>query len=396
MSAASQGHADCVNVILAAEKEANGSAKTYIDLTSNSGGTAIMFAASGGHSSILDVLITDGGDVNTSVEATPEYIDGVAKAIADGKEEVEPHVDGVTAIHVAAMGGHLKCVKSLIEAGADVKAKDDEDKGPLMNAVKGNYGDIASLLVENGADPNETYVDENGKKHNLLMDAIIVENKEFATLLIKAGADLTYVDDHKVTTLIQAAHRGLDTIVDTLLEYGNDKLDVDAASDEGVTAIIASSSEGHKAIVDALIAAGANVNAHDKDKTTALMAAAVRGHKEIVQALTVAGANVNEQNIDGHTALMFAYNGRTQVRTMWERYSKHLKDDSVQEGSSDIIQNALNNHTAIVDMLTNGGADLTLKDKEGHTAADFEYKPPEEKKEETKEEEKGEEGSDEL
>mmetsp|Transcript_2039 Transcript_2039/g.4441 ORF Transcript_2039/g.4441 Transcript_2039/m.4441 type:complete len:919 (+) Transcript_2039:171-2927(+) len=407
MSAASQGHLESVRVIVEAEKAA-GDAKPYIDLTSNSGGTAIMFAASGGHTEILDLLVTEGGDVNIEVEATAEYIDGVAKAIADGKEEVEPHVDGVTALHVAAMGGHIECAKSLITAGAKVSAKDDEDKGPLMNAVKGNYGDVASLLVENGADPNETYVDENGKEHNLLMDAIIVENLEFSSLLIKSGAELTHVDNHKVTVLVQAAHRGLTSIVDLLLEHGKDSVDVNAPSDEGITAIIAASSEGHEKVVQALIGAKADVDAKDKDGTTALMAAAVRGHKEIAAALLAAGASVDDQNADGHTALMFAHNGRTQVATLWERYSQYLGDATATEkattkqlaggegeaaaldaqiaalddaGNGDIIKTAMNNHTSVVDMLVKHGADATLKDKEGHTASDFDYKPPAEKKE---------------
>merc|ERR1712232_289848 len=106
---------------------------------------------------------------------------------------------------------------------------------------------------------------------------------------------------------------------------------------------------------------------------------------EIAQSLIDAGAAVDDQNADGHTALMFAYNGRTQVRTLWERYSKYLGEASKKEGddggNGDIIQNAMNNHTAVVDMLVKGGADVSLKDKEGHTAADFDYKPPEEKKE---------------
>jgi len=34
--------------------------------------------------------------------------------------------------------------------------------------------------------------DEDGVEHNLLMDAIIVENEKFAKLLIEKGADVTY------------------------------------------------------------------------------------------------------------------------------------------------------------------------------------------------------------
>jgi ankyrin repeat protein len=40
-------------------------------------------------------------------------------------------------------------------------------------------------------------------EHNLLMDAIIVENEKFAKLLIGHGADLSFKDKNGVTTLIQ-------------------------------------------------------------------------------------------------------------------------------------------------------------------------------------------------
>lgn len=69
--------------------------------------------------------------------------------------------------------------------------------------MKGNFGDAAAYLVENGADANDVYVDERGDRHSLLMDAIIVENVPFAELLVEHGADVNVTDEQGVTTLIQ-------------------------------------------------------------------------------------------------------------------------------------------------------------------------------------------------
>ena len=104
MSAASQGHRAACELLIA-----KGIA---VDDVAASGGTALMFAAAGGHSDVVRLLLgpphAASVDVNRKVAATPEYIDQVAKAIADGNEEVEPHKDGVTALMVAAQGGHLE------------------------------------------------------------------------------------------------------------------------------------------------------------------------------------------------------------------------------------------------------------------------------------------------
>ena len=61
---------------------------------------------------------------------------------------------------VAAQGGHIGTVKLLVEAGAAVDVADDEGMTPLLNAIKGNFGDIALYLVQNGANPNDVFVDE--------------------------------------------------------------------------------------------------------------------------------------------------------------------------------------------------------------------------------------------
>jgi ankyrin repeat protein len=270
----------------------------------------------------------------------------------------------------------------LLEKGAEVTVLDDEKRSALVLAVKNNHGDVAVALVKAGADTNTPYTDDDGEAHNLLMDAITVENEEFAILLAEKGADLYYADDKKVTTLLQATHRGLTDVVKILLEKhaaSGKSGYLDDASDEGISPLIAAASEGHTEIVKLLVAAKVDVNAKDKDGTTALMAASARGHVDAVTELLEAGASVNEQNNDGHSALMFAYNGKNQVETLWERYNQFVTEGDEAEaddaGTGPIIEEALANHNALVDVLLKKGANPSLKDKEGHTAKDFDFHP---------------------
>mmetsp|Transcript_37064 Transcript_37064/g.54451 ORF Transcript_37064/g.54451 Transcript_37064/m.54451 type:complete len:947 (-) Transcript_37064:79-2919(-) len=404
MSSASQGNLELVELLLN-QLKASGMSDTditdYVNLPAKSGGTALMFAASAGKTDVAKLLIDYGAEVNAIAQATEEYLENLAEAIESGQldeTETEPHVDGVTSLHVAVQGGHLDCATLLLDNDADTSIKDDDDRTPLLMAVKGNYGEIASLLIARGADPNTVYVDDEGVSHNLLMDAIIVENDEFASLLITSGADIYYVDDTSVSTLLQASHRGMDEIVKLLLEKHSqmDKPEdneiqskyLDYPSEEGITPLIASASEGHSVILKMLVDAKPDINAKDKDGTNALMAASARGHVEPVQILLDAGSSINEQNEDGHSALMFAYNGKNQVATLWERYAQFVAeegdgkvvdgdggDELDDNGTGPVIREALDNHTKLVNILLERGADVKLKDKEGHMAKDFDFHP---------------------
>jgi ankyrin repeat protein len=385
MAIAAQGGIDAQTLVLDSLKTKKSTEElvTHINLLSFSGGSSVMFAAAGGHVECAKQLMELGADIKDIARSQPGYMEKLQKMIEEGQvQEEDPHVDGVTALHVAAQGGHLEMVNLLLEAGADVTHLDDSGRSPLVLAVQGNYGEVASALVQGGSDPNTPYVDDDGDIHNLLFDAIMVENEEFALLLIEKGADIYHKDDKKVTTLLQASHRGQSEIVKALLEKNSKSDFVDEASEDGITPLTAASSEGNVDSAKLLIGAKANVNAKDKDQTNPLMAAAARGHLDVVTALLEAGASVNEQNSDGHTALMFAYNGKNQVETLWERFNQFVADGETggddadeDQGTGPIIREALDNHTALVDLLLKNGADGSLKDKEGHVANDFDFHP---------------------
>jgi uncharacterized protein len=365
MSAASQGHLEACELLV--------KVGVSVDAVAASGGTAIMFASGAGHTDVVRFLIKAGADVNKKVVATEEYMDKVAEAIAEGKEDVEPHKDGVTSLHVAALGGHMAVVELLLDSGANPRVKDDEDMTPLLNAVSGNFGDVAYLLVEKGADPDDVYLDEEQKPHNLLWDSVVVENSKFAALLVSKGANLSYKDEHDVTLLIQAAHKGQTEVVEALVARQSE-FNASARNDEGISALIAAASEGHDQVASLILQnTNAHVNAQDNDGTTALMAAAVRGHKEVIEVLLSHKADVNVQNVDGHTALMFAFNGRNQVASLLDKYSEFISED--KDNSTAVIRKALETHTAIVDLLISNGADVTLKDKKGNLAVDFDHVP---------------------
>lgn len=101
----------------------------------------------------------------------------------------------------------------------------------------------------------------------------------------------------------------------------------------------------------------------------------MRGHKQVVELLIQSGISVNAQNADGHSALMFAYNGKNQVETLLDKYSEYMKE--ANDNSTKIIKEALQTHVDVVNLLLNSGADVNLKDNDGHVAVDFDYRPPE-------------------
>lgn len=380
MSAASQGHTDVCRLLLHPE-DASKTPAVDVNAVALSGGTALMFAAGGGHVETVLLLLAEAAAVDIVVVATPEYIEKVAAAIAEGREDVEPHKDGVTALMVAAAGGYLEVVKLLVVEGqADATLVDEEDLTAFTSAIKAGHAEVALYLLQmDKANANDVYTDDKGKVHtSLLMDAVESAQVDMALLLIEKGGNVSYADADGVTVLTQASYQGLAQVVTALLALPSDRnVDVSATNTEGVNALIAAASEGYTEIVLMLLASGrCDINARDKDGTNALMAASVRGHREVVKALLTHGADVNAQNSDGHTALMFAYNGKNQVETLLDKYSEYLKD-SQDVNSTKIIQEALQTHIDVVQALLSGGADASLQDNEGHIAIDFDYKAPE-------------------
>ena len=364
MSAASQGHGEAA--ALFASKGVNA------DALASSGGSALMFAAAGGHADAVAALIKLGVDVNKAVSASADYIQKVAEAIAEG-QDVEPHKDGVTSLMLAAHGGFGDVVDMLLEAGAKVELADDEDMTALIYSIQENHGSVAEKLIRAGADPNEVFTDAEGKEHNLVMDSIALENTDFALLLIEKGADLTATNDQGVTTLIQAAFKGLTPVVEKIL--ASKQVGLNDVNEDGVSALIAAASKGHGEVVEMLCAAGADVNLGDNAKTTPMMVAAAGTHMEAMKFLLKHGANVNAQNGEGHTALMFAHNGQAQLEAIIEQYAEYLKDVDDADESMAKINEALELTKQVKTELLKAGADKDLKDNEGHKAVDFDYKP---------------------
>jgi ankyrin repeat protein len=103
-------------------------------------------------------------------------------------------------------------------------------------------------------------------------------------------------------------------------------------------------------VLDALIAAGANVDAENQmpndDAQTALMLAAARGHLESVLALITAGCQIDHRTPNVPSAT----------------YGDSL------HGLTALMMAVIDDHLACVQALVRAGADVHLVDSEGRTA----------------------------
>ena len=50
-------------------------------------------------------------------------------------------------MHIAALNGHATVVQMLIDAGADVNAKDDEGATPMKDAAQNGHKECVKLII---------------------------------------------------------------------------------------------------------------------------------------------------------------------------------------------------------------------------------------------------------
>jgi ankyrin repeat protein len=165
--------------------------------------------------------------------------------------------------------------------------------------------------------------------------------------------------------LILAAQNGHIAMVNTLIAAG---ADINAIGQGGCTALMAAARNGHIKIVKTLIAAGADVNVVSQYSGTALMDAAVKGCTEIVKALIAAGADVNATAHNHLTALMIAaVKGSTEI--VKALIAAKVDVNAVEERNwTALMVAAQNGHTATVDALIAAKVDINAVDASKWTA----------------------------
>jgi parallel beta-helix repeat protein len=147
-----------------------------------------------------------------------------------------------------------------------------------------------------------------------------------------------------------AASGGYADTVEALLEAG---ADVDAKA-LGFTPLMSAVKLGRVETVKALLAAGADVNAEGADGRTALMIAKVEGHTEIAKLLKKAGATRAAMEMPD------------QKSAVTEEINKELWQ-ATEEINKELWQAAEDGYTDRVKALIAKGADLYVKDKNGQT-----------------------------
>ncbi len=295
MWAAAEGNTATVDVLLKAGADRS--------VTTKTGFTAFLFAARHGKSEVIDLLVAAGDDVHQVISNK------------DGKGR-KPR-DGMSALMFAVESGHFETAVHLIELGADPNdqrsgfaplhavtwtrrtALGDNPDGDPPPRGSGRYTslDFIREIVSKGANVN-LQLDTgkagrgelNTKKATPFLLASQTVDITMMKLLVELGADPNLTNVDQTTPLLAAAGVGIKAV----------------GEDPGTETEI-------NEAIDLLIAWGNDVNAEDANKETAMHGAAYRNFPQVVSFLASKGADPavwDHKNKYGWTPILIAQGNR--------------------------------------------------------------------------------------
>ena len=209
---------------------------------------------------------------------------------------------GLTPLHVAAEHGVLEKVKILLDAGAQINAKDSFFLNtPLHLHLAGTqcHTEMIKLLLNAGAQINATDRFLNTPLHVTGVKGYT----EAAHELLNAGAQTEAVNQNQFTPLHLALLNRHHQVVKVLIKAG---AQIEAKDAFGNTPLHLAGEKGLTEGVQALLNAGAQIEAVNQNQYTPLHYAALKGYVEVVQLLLGAGAQIGAKDHSQHTPLHYA------------------------------------------------------------------------------------------
>ncbi len=328
MAAARSGDAESIRLLLAAGADPNAAEASL-------GETALMWAAAEDHADAIRALVAGGADtalasrkldlapmnwLNIGMVSTVLPVGGWPPLLFAGRENApaaalalievgaDPDIrdpDGLTALNIAIMNEHYDLAVALLEAGADPDAADRTGMTALYGAVEmANVGSVigrpavprddehdalsfARAALAHGADPDAR-----------LLEPILAQHHGFPDRSM--GPD---------TTPLMRAARGQDlAFIELLLEAGASAT-ARQADGSGILHVLAAARPPRtdadravqSAVLDALLAAGAELEGTGRDGQTPMHRAARGGNASLINALLERGARLDARDNDGRT-----------------------------------------------------------------------------------------------
>jgi ankyrin repeat protein len=219
---------------------------------------------------------------------------------------------GMTALHLVAALGRLPLLAPLLKRGASPLARAADGQNALGIALASGRRDLADWLDWRGWPlPARALVDSD------LPAAAIVGDVDAVRRLLDLGLPVDATDAQHCTALLRAAGGGHRALVDLLLARG---ADVSLAARTGATPLSAAVSMRQIGIAEALVQAGAPLEQRLPGGVTPLMLAAALGQPDMVARLLSLGARVDacdDQRLSAlHCAALYGFGARDRSRVL--------------------------------------------------------------------------------
>lgn len=302
----------------------------------------------------------------------------VKRLLASGADVHQPDTDDCLPLEKAVALEDLKTVQFLLRAGADPNRGSSP---PLLEAVyRGSY-ELVAALVDAGADINLRLEDDE----TILMNASSSGDLEIVKLLVEAGANAKVVSKQGDSALTLAAANGWQEIFDYLSRFATQK-EKRAASklltagllarqrqqDPLVSKLVDSAGAGNVSGVNEAIAAGVNVDAIGEAGCTALYIASYWGHTEVIKTLIAAEANLEiEHQEEGLSPLLGSVKMAASSSVYLLLHAGANPNARSRNGVFTPLIMAASQYVvdkSTIQLLINSGADINARNKYGSTA----------------------------
>jgi len=240
----------------------------------------------------------------------------------------------------------------VVRKDLDKNARDKGGHTPLWWAAKNGRDTLVEILINQGANVNETTTGED----SAVIEASSNGYHEVVRLLLERGAKLDIKNPGEA--IFQAASKGYHKVVRQFIHYRRDTV-----KSYGVAALVGAALNAHREVVKLLLTEGG------VDSTKALVQASSNGYYEVVKLLINSGVDVNPRD-GGYEPTALESAVAIKRRDIMQLLFDHGADVNAKNslGETALFQAAAQGSEDLVQELLNHGAKPNLTDFRGRTA----------------------------